>query len=430
MITNNLLEGKNLIKRTVLAEIIGHLNKKEMTLLIGARQVGKTTLMKLVQNHLEKKGLKTVFLNLDFEQDKKYFESQAKLIDKLKLEFGDKQGYVFIDEIQRKENAGLFLKGIFDYGLPYKLIVSGSGSLELKEKIHESLTGRKREIEIPPISFMEFLNYKTVYRYEGKEASFFEIEREKTELLFEEYLQFGGYPRVILESTSEEKIKIINEIYSSYVEKDISYLLRVEKIDAFTNFIKILAGQIGRLINFSELANTLDLSLPTLKNFFWYAEKTFIIKLVSPFFTNKRKEIVKSPTAYFCDFGLRNFAAGLTTDAINQNEIGWLFQNFVYNIISQKYPQQGGRINFWRSKEGAEVDLIISIGKQIIPIEVKYKNYKKTEIGQSTLSYIKKYKPKIFYIINKNLNETKKIDDCRVIFISWSNFYTQTNFII
>ena len=107
----------------------------------------------LLKDHLEKKGEKTAFLSLDFENDQKFFSSQIAFIEKLKLEFGNATGYVFIDEIQRKEDAGVFMKGLYDMSLPYKFIISGSGSVELKEKVHESLAGRKAMFEVLPRIF-------------------------------------------------------------------------------------------------------------------------------------------------------------------------------------------------------------------------------------------------------------------------------------
>lgn len=103
---------------------------------MGPRQAGKTTLMNILQDYLNKKGEKTLFLSLDFERDIPYFKTQLALVQKLNLEFGKKKGYVFIDKIQRKENARLFLKGLYDMKLPYKFIVSGSGSVDLKEKTY------------------------------------------------------------------------------------------------------------------------------------------------------------------------------------------------------------------------------------------------------------------------------------------------------
>jgi len=118
-----------MISRKLFSELKSHLLKKEISFIIGPRQAGKTTLMLLLNDYLMKKGERTVFLNLDIEADKQFFTSQANLIKKIKLEIGEKRGFVFIDEIQRKEDAGIFLKGIYDMNLPYKFIVSGSGSV-------------------------------------------------------------------------------------------------------------------------------------------------------------------------------------------------------------------------------------------------------------------------------------------------------------
>jgi uncharacterized protein len=161
--------------------------------------------------------------------DRPFFDSQQSLVNKLRLELGDEPGVAFIDEIQRKENAGLFLKGFFDQGLPHKLVVSGSGSLELKEKIHESPAGRKRLFELPTMTFAEFVNDRTDSRYRDRLQQFFQVEKDRSEELLMEYLNFGGYPRVVTQARLEDKRRTLDEIYRSYVERDIMALLRVEK---------------------------------------------------------------------------------------------------------------------------------------------------------------------------------------------------------
>ncbi|MCG2726531.1 MAG: AAA family ATPase, partial [Elusimicrobia bacterium] len=241
----------NIIKRYLFNDLLSAVNSKEILLIIGHRQCGKTTLMKFVQERLEKNNEKTAFFNMDYEEDIKYFETQKKFIDKLKLEFGDEKAFVFIDEIQRKENAGLFLKGIYDLDLPYKFIVSGSGSLELKEKIHESLAGRKIIFEMTTLTFEEFVNFKTNYAYEKNLKNFFEVEKSKSEEFLSEYMSFGGYPKCVLSSTEREKKIQIDEIYKSYIEKDISYWLKIDKIYAFSNLIKHLSFYTGKIINYS-----------------------------------------------------------------------------------------------------------------------------------------------------------------------------------
>ncbi|GFP40782.1 AAA family ATPase, partial [Candidatus Hakubella thermalkaliphila] len=142
-------------------------------------------------------------------------------------------GYVFIDEIQRKENAGVFLKGLYDMQTPYKFIASGSGSVELKEKVHESLAGRKRMFELQTVSLREFINYKTEYKYEDRLNKYFQINKTESRSLLIEYLNFGGYPRVILEDTRAEKLKTSDEISRSYRAKDIAYRVNMERINSF-----------------------------------------------------------------------------------------------------------------------------------------------------------------------------------------------------
>jgi len=405
-----------LIKRNLYSDIKNHLSKKEITLIIGARQVGKTTIMKQLQKELTQKGERTVFFNLDREMDKKYFESQSLLLRKIELEIGRKNGFVFIDEIQRKENAGLFLKGIYDSDLPYKFIVSGSGSLELKEKIHESLIGRKKIFELTPISVDEFINFKTNYKYENNIVDFFEIEKEKASLILEEYLNYGGYPKVVLAETEKEKMEEIDEIFRSYLERDITYLIRTDRIDVFSILIKLLAAQTGELINYSKLSTYLNTSIQTIKNYLWLAEKTFIIKKITPYFTNPQKEITKSPIYYFYDIGLRNYGIS-KFGKLSQIELGFAFENITLNILQEKIRLTPATIHFWRTKEKAEVDFILNYTTQIVPIEVKYKHFKQPTITRSMRSFIEKYNPKTAFIINLNLETIVKIDKTEVKFI-------------
>lgn len=402
------------IKRASISQILAHMDKEEITLLVGPRQAGKTTLMQMIRDYLERLGQKTLFMSLDFEIDSVYFRSQQSLIERLHLEFGKQRAFVFIDEIQHKQDAGLFLKGLYDMKLPYKFICSGSGSLELKEKIHESLVGRKRVFEINTLSLSEVVNFKTEYSYEDRLNEYFAVVPEAKNLLLE-YLNFGGYPRVTLEQTLEEKTLIIDEIFRSYIEKDIAYLLRLERIDALKDLIKILASQIGELINLSEISSTTTLSLPTLKNYLSYLEKTFVIKKVTPFFKNTRKEITKSPIYYFYDIGLRNYILGQFGKIQALSDMGFLFQNLVFNILRQIFPLAD--IYFWRTTDKAEVDVVLELQGRILPVEVKFKNLRNEKIGRSLKSFIQKYQPTESWIVNLSHKSEVKVSDTVVKFI-------------
>lgn len=389
-----------------------NLDGKEILIIAGPRQAGKTTLMKELSEFLERKGEKILFLNFDYETDKVNLESQDALIDRVRLEFGDERGFVFIDEIQRKKNAGLFLKGIYDLGLPYKFIVSGSGSLELKESIHESLAGRKIIFSLGTVDFFEFVDFKTDYKYSDRLPEFFAVETQKTNRLQDEYLNFGGYPRVVLAQTLEKKIAAINEIFTSVIERDIAGFLGIDRPEAFSMMVKILAAQTGRLLRYSEIAKQVGISSSILKKYLWYAQKTFIIDIVPPYFYNKQKEIIKSPVPYFVDLGLRNFAAG--SFGIAGDDRGLVFQNLVKNILSAGL-KPGQALRFWRTNTGAEVDFVIAAPKSVLPIEVKFADFKKIEINRSLISFVQKYRPQKAIVANKSFAGLRQFENTKVL---------------
>lgn len=377
-----------------MADLIYHLNKPEITVIIGPRQVGKTYLMRQMMANAQSQNQKTAYLNLDIESDRRYLESQRTFLDYLHLQLGNRKGIVFLDEIQRKTDAGLFLKGLYDMNLSYKLVVSGSGSLDIKAHLKESLAGRKRVFEISPISFPEFVNFKTDYQYEKKLEEYFNVERSQALRFLEEYMRFGGYPKVLLAPTAKEKKIEIEEIYSSYVEKDVIGLLHVEKSDTFSSLLKIIASQIGQLTNISELSSTLGLSHQTIQKYLWYLEQTYIISKSTPFHTNVRSEISKSPVYYFTDPGLRNYLLGIfDIPRVPQLLAGHLFENTIFNHLQKP-------VHFWRTTDNAEVDFVINIPLSPTPIEAKYQILTKPVISRSYQNFLAKYHPKIGYLVH------------------------------
>ncbi len=386
-----------MIKRHIFKEITEHLKKKEIALLIGPRQAGKTSLMKALIQEAEERHQKTLFLSLDIDENKPYFENQMRLVEKVKLQMGAFEGIVFLDEIQRKKDAGLFLKGLYDMDLPYKFVVSGSGSLELKEQIHESLVGRKRLFEVTTLTFAEFVHYKTEYAYEEKLEDFIRTEPEKTYALLKEYLTYGGYPRVVISPTIQEKTAEIAEIYQSYLEKDIKDLLHLDKSDALTRLLKIIASQIGGMVNYSELASTIGISEKTVKKYLWYLEKTFILYRLSPFFTNVRKEVSKSPVYYFHDIGLHNYLLGLFSDFSAVETQGHVFENFIYKLLLSRTQYSSSKIQYWRSRDDAEVDFVVTNGIMPVPYEVKFAL--RAGATRSSMNFIYRYHPQKAYIV-------------------------------
>lgn len=405
------------IKRRLFERIKAHLDAPEISLIVGPRQAGKTTLMEDIRDVLVTSGEKALFLSMDIEEHQKFFVSQGALLDRMKVEFGSSRGFVFLDEIQRKNDAGLFMKGLYDRHLPYKLIVSGSGSVELKEKVHESLLGRKVLFELSTVSFDEWADFVTEYRYKDRLEEFFAIDTDQAARLLEAYLRFGGYPRILFEETLEGKQRVMNDIYRSYVEKDIAFLLRVERTDAFGLLLKVLSAQIGQLLNATELSRTIGVSLPTVKNYLWYAEKTFVIDRLTPYFRNIRKEITKSPIFYFHDLGLRGFAKGAFGVDETLPEVGFLFQNFIYRELKDIARDTFSELHFWRTKDRAEVDFVLVRGDRLIPVEVKYSTMKTPGIGRSFQSFLDAYRPQKAFVVNRSLTASVRRGSTEVLFV-------------
>lgn len=410
-----------MIHREILQRIRAHLDAPEITLISGARQVGKTTLMTILMSELGKQGKNVLLLSLDLELDQPFFLTQDALVQKIRLEFGDQDGFVFLDEIQRKENAGLFLKGIYDMHLPWKFIISGSGSIELKEKISESLAGRKRVFEVMPVTFTEFLDYRTDYKYSENLELYFRVNSVKTLSYLNEYLNFGGYPRVITTSKVHDKILTINEIYQSYLDRDIRPLISGNRPESFSKLIKLLAAQTGQMVNLSILSNMAQISVPALQKYLWVAEKTYFIKLVTPYFNNVTKEITKAPVVYFNDHGMRNFAISAFGNIQRPQDYGFVFQNLVYNTILQELYGMPFPLHFWRTTDKAEVDFVISRMNDPIAIEVKFSGLKRPSITRSLRSFIDKYNPAEAWVVNLTLDGTMILGTTNIRFIPFVN---------
>ena len=410
---------KNLVKRSIFPEIIKHLDRKEITLIIGPRQVGKTTLLFQLKNYLLKKGCpesRIFIFNLDSIIESDLFDSQQKFINFLKERIGKGRLFVFVDEAQRVKNAGLFFKGIYDLNLPVKFVLTGSSALEIKAKIHESLTGRKRVFHLYPFDFSEYLSVwdKTLAKLVSqKEISSYSREQIK-EYLFR-FINWGGYPKAALETNISEQRQILKEIFSSYVERDIIGFLKIKKYRAFVNLVSLLSSQIGQLVNISELSNSLKVEQRTLEKYLEVLEKTFVIKRIPPFFKNPRKEITKMPKIYFVDTGLRNFAIDTFQDFERRADKGQLLENFVFSEISKNTDK---RLYFWRTKEKAEVDFVLGNYTGIlIPLEVKAATLKSPQISRSFRSFITRYHPPQAIIVNLGFRGKIQINKTEVVFI-------------
>lgn len=342
----------------------------------------------------------------------------------------DKKVYVGLDEIQYLDNPTNFLKIVHDHFPWIKLIVTGFSTLEIRKKFCDTLAGRKIVFELDSFSWNEFLqarNEKVLHLktnlgswenlVQTQKLPDFSLMNREFEMYLFEYLTFGGYLRQVFETDPEIREKLITEIYNTYVRKDVRDIGRIEDVVGFNNLIKIAAAQITGLINMSELSNTLGLTHALIKNYLFILENTFIIKLLNPYFKNKRKEISKMPKLYFQDLGLRNAIDGNFQWAANRGDIGLLMENFIFMELKRRY-EPNEQLFYWRTLAKAEVDFVLLYKRyRIIPMEVKASSLSKPSVSRSFRSFLETYHPSLGIVFNLNLTAMENINGVSVYFL-------------
>lgn len=376
------------IIRDLTLKLQNYLLEEDILLIIGARQVGKTTVLHQLMDILRSQGQISYFLNLE---DPDYLsllnQSPKNLLKIFPFEL-NKLNFLFIDEIQYLNNPSNFLKYIFDeYKGRIKIIASGSSAFYLDRKFKDSLAGRKRIFCLYTLSFREFLRFKQDEKLSRKDFVNISLsEKEKIILYYQEYLNYGGYPRVVL-VPQEEKKEILREIAYSYIKKDI-YEANIRQDEVFYKLFKILAVQIGSLINSSEIASTLGVSKTAIDNYLYVMQKSFHIGLIKPFFKNIRKELTKMPKIYFLDLGLRNFFKGDFNLFHLREDKGFLLENAVFRQLLEKYDKDD--IRFWRTIQKKEIDFVID---EVLALEsksqIKGLNEKDYQLFLETYPHIK-----------------------------------------
>ncbi|MEK6679455.1 MAG: ATP-binding protein [Nitrospirota bacterium] len=373
-------------KRTIIEEINKYLLSDDIIVLHGARQVGKTSILYYLTNHLKNNGNITYFIDLEDSRFVKILDSGTDGIKRLLREEGilpaaRKKAFIFIDEIQYLENPSSFLKLTADHHKDVKLIVSGSSSFAIKDKFKDSLVGRTVNFEIFNLSFKEFLLFKQYAYEEGKVYT--KKKTDELKALFKEYILYGGYPKIVLTPEIDKKEKYLQQIIDTYVKKDIRDLADVKDIDKFNKLLEALASQSGQQINITELSNTTRIAKQTIEKYLFIMENIYIVKLVRPFSRNIRSELFKLPKIYFYDTGLMQM---LWLKGLQKEIIGNVYETGIFAELVKKYTKDV--IFYWRTKDKKEIDFILRIKKQLLPIEAKL-NFE--QFNPSAIQYFNKH---------------------------------------
>lgn len=384
-------------QRKLYSEIKKYFNSPQAIVVTGVRRSGKTFLLRHIYQNI--KSHNKLLLDLENPLTRRLFEERNYEKIKTNLEregvkFSEKP-YIFLDEIQWLRQIPSIVKYLIDH-YQVKFFLTGSASFYLKNLFSESLSGRKFIFELFPLSFSEFLTFKSsrfVLPKMDEQVSdyFFRL----VEPLWEEYLEFGGFPEVVLAEGRKEKERLLEEVFTSYFQKEIEQLSDFKKINLVRNFIILLAENNGNLLNLQRFSNELSVSRLTLEEWLEFLRATYLIDLLSPYSKKERIAIRKAKKVYFVDWGL---ASKISTQTSGQKFENCLFHNL----------KLWGKPSYYRKKSGVEIDFIIKTkkGEQIAfeaketahPFDLKRLKRLAEKLG------LKKY-----FLVAKNYSKDKKV---------------------
>jgi predicted AAA+ superfamily ATPase len=368
-----------MITRTLAQKIRNKVGRGKAIMVIGPRQVGKTTLIK---NELADQDV--AFFDGDDPTVRTLLDSPNT--EKIRSLIGKKK-VVFIDEAQRINGIGLTLKIITDQFKDVQLWISGSSSFTLAHELNEPLTGRKWQYEMYPITWEEFQDH---------------VGFLKAEQSLENRLIYGFYPDVI-NNPGEEK-EILKNLVDSYLYRDILAYAEIRKPEVLEKLVQALALQIGSEVNYNELSQTVGVDKNTIQRYISILEKGYVIFKLPSFSSNIRNEIKKNKKIYFYDNGIRNMIIGNFNDVNLRQDKGGLWENF---LISERIKQNGYKITlaksyFWRTTQQQEVDYVEEVNQKVFGYEFKWNPKKKVKLSKT---FVEKYNAEEKLISKENFRE-------------------------
>lgn len=375
------------IERFKFKDLCRNLEQPEINILLGARQVGKSTLMAELEVHAKKLGLETISFNLEYPQDLLWF---SRSDDEIFKELSSRKNIViFIDEFHYLKNASKLFKGLYDLKKNIKVIASGSSSIEIHKHLKESLAGRRKIFKIFPLCLEEW---------------------KDTGKTLDEFLLYGGLPGLLSIPKRDEKIEYLSQMVQTYLMKDIKGLVKEENVRAFNHLLFYLAEHQGNILPTSNLASEIGVTSKTVENYLEILEQTFIIYSVHSFSQKLSNELKKSRKYYFYDFGIRNSLLKDFSKIEERSDFGAILESATLKEL--KILQTANvEIRFWRTKQGDEVDFIWIEDRVPVPIEVKSR-VENDRIPAGLLKFMKNYpKSKYGYVINNHRTEDVEIDE-------------------
>ena len=382
IIFGTIFETKKMFTRTIENRIKEKTNSGKAVVVVGARQVGKTTLLNEI---LKDKA----YLFLDADDPATRGLLQSPTTEQIRTIVGDYK-CVFLDEAQRIPGIGLTLKIITDQFKDVQLFVSGSSSFDLGNQLNEPLTGRKWEYELFPVSWEEYENTIGVI---------------KSEQQLENRLLYGMYPEVLNNAGRERET--LKNLVNSYLYRDILAFTDIRRPEVLEKLLQALALQMGNEVNYNKLSQLIEINKVTVQKYIEILEKGYIVFRLNSFSRNIRNEIKQNRKIYFIDNGIRNMIIGNFASLDLRADKGALWENFLVSERRKQnlYKDTFAKMYFWRTKQQQEIDYIEEREGQIAGFEFKWQG-KKTKLPQS---FIDAYKAEGHIIDRSNFREFVRI---------------------
>lgn len=391
------LKMDKFIERELWGSLIAALKSQQITILLGPRQVGKTTLILRLIEHLKKNdppGKNIFYYNLDDIELRSQIKKDFRFLQKdLELKTGQSLNslketiYLFIDEGQKAPEIFDLLKIFYDQGFRMKIFVSGSSSLQIRDQTAETLSGRASYQYLSPLRFSEATGFKSnLYeQYENlpakndlkKLASLGFKNKDEFDRVLRKMLFFGGLPQVFT-ANQEESLSQLNNILTTYLDKDIKDIGARVSLETFHLSFKLLTEYTASLFNFSKIAQNVGVKRESLYRYFELLQKTLVVQTIPPFTFPQLKNIFKSKKLFFFDVGVVNRLRGfINWEELKRSEfLGRAFENFIFQNLFSRVLNDIKRpsLYYFRDYQNHEIDLIYQRGETVIPIEITYAN--------------------------------------------------------
>ncbi len=387
--------------------------QRKAHLVVGARQVGKSSLL---WRWIQRRGRAPLFCNAEEPAIRSWCRSPTLVAgDVSRLVSPDTP--VLLDEVQHLEEPGLFVKGLVDAGLPNPLFVTGSSAFHLEARTRESLAGRAVRSVVHPFSLGE------VATGLARDAPLLHAHMAREAALRQ--MVVGGYPEAWLGDSPEA---VLYRLVDAFVVRDASDRLRIRHVDAFRTLLRLVASQVGNLVNCSEWASICQISRPTVDDYVAILEDTHILAAVRPFVGGRRAELTHRSKLYYRDPGLRNAAARQLTVFEDRTDRGALLEGWLAaEILKHLSPlAPADTLRYWRTRSGAEVDFVLERPSGLVAFEAKSAVLRRPTLTRSARSFIDAYEPARFVVLNLGLEASETVAGTEVCWVPPEAFVDPT----